>query len=485
MCIRDSENDIPVVTFLEPTENIKLNEGESRKFRWKAEDLNLIENYKVYYTKNVSDKSSWTLLKTLSYKYDSIIIYANNFESGKYFLVVEATDNQNPPGIGKGSSKSFTIVRAEKEDDSDDIVKPDDGRQIESAYIDDLTPSKGSTVKTLRPKIGGRLYASKESSIDKEKITFKLNDKDVPDYSIVEHNKSEFEIIYRPKEDLEEAEHKVFISFTDENKSEAKEEWTFKIEIDDDEDIDTWNIFGYEIAKRTALIIIGILLILILLAIFLPILILNSGNDDDDYSTYTSNQYYPPTTPTSTSTSSAFKKSNTDKYYSNYNTSTSKSPTSPTPIASSRTSTSTISPTSSSTPTSRTTTTYTPKVQPVSETRTSSKTPTAPVSTTSTNASRAPSTTPSTTSTRTATTPSASTSTPVKNNASYSDAYKDAKPIDIDNPDDSFSNEEKTEMESIKALAEKIKKDYGLDEDYHPKSAATVNNFSTTPPRVE
>lgn len=87
-------------------------------------------------------------------------------------------------------------------------------------------------------------------------------------------------MIYLPDEDIEIGLHKVEVYFKDSNGQEVKKDWTFTI-IGEEEDSESFNIFGYEISRRIAYIIGGGLG-LIILAIFVPIIIFALWKDEEE-----------------------------------------------------------------------------------------------------------------------------------------------------------------------------------------------------------
>ena len=91
---------------------------------------------------------------------------------------------------------------------------------------------------------------------------------------------SEYTVIYLPENSLTEGVHKVEIKFTDTSNQEVSKSWTFTISPKEG-DPDSFEIFGYYINKRVALIIAGGIA-LVVLAILTPVIIFAVWKDNSE-----------------------------------------------------------------------------------------------------------------------------------------------------------------------------------------------------------
>lgn len=308
--VSPSSNDTPQVTVATPEKGDSYTKGEDATISWTATDRNQIINYKVYLAENPASEEDWIELVSLNHNYGAYILDTTNVAAGNYVAIVEATDNQDPALTGKGTSGLFTISATPIDDTTDN--EPDDGPVLTIPQIKDITPENGAKLENLRPTIGGTLIAGKDATVETTTITLTIDDQDVTDdIEFVKQSDSEFKVIYKSDENMDGGEHKIALSFKDSNGKTASEEWTFTI---NNGDSDTISIFGFEIAKRTAIIIgVGLLIILAALAVPWILYMAWKGNEDkqeyDIYSTgsgfsdYTPNTSPEPTyTPTVTST---------------------------------------------------------------------------------------------------------------------------------------------------------------------------------------
>src|SRR5690606_665724 len=86
-------------------------------------------------------------------------------------------------------------------DDGNNGEKPDDGVILVDPQIINISPSKGSKLKNKSATISATLIAGTSAEIEKSTVVFYLDDKDLTkDLKINEISKSEFSIIYSPKE---------------------------------------------------------------------------------------------------------------------------------------------------------------------------------------------------------------------------------------------------------------------------------------------
>lgn len=261
-------NDNPVVTIIDPVSDTVITTENTIQVRWEAVDENQILRYEIYISSNPANELAWTTIdKDISPTQTSYSIDLSSLKDGAYRVIVRAVDNQEPAGIGMDISKEILISRNQEKDDTDDKVI------LPQPQIINMSPTSTDTISNTSPTIRASLIATEGASIEEESILVKLDNRDITtDIKINKISESEHTVIYIPENPLTEGLHKVTISFKDSNGGETEKEWAFTISGETSDDSDSFNIFGYEIPKRTMYIILGGIG-LILLAITIPLLI--------------------------------------------------------------------------------------------------------------------------------------------------------------------------------------------------------------------
>jgi len=270
-------NDSPVITIIEPVTAMLIEEDTSLSISWEATDSNEIIRYEIYISSNPVNENTWISVdKNISPSRTAYSIDLEDIPDGTYRVIVKAVDNQTPPGIGIDISNEIIIARKEAEE------TPDDQVLLPEPQIINVSPTSSDTVNNTTPTIKGSLVSSEETSINRDSIQMKLDNVDITQkIKINEISQSEYTVIYIPEDPLEDGIHKVYISLEDSQGENAQKEWTFT--IGEEEDSESFNIFGLEIPKRTLYIVVGGIGI-ILLAIIIPILIVKIWKGDSQSS---------------------------------------------------------------------------------------------------------------------------------------------------------------------------------------------------------
>ncbi len=262
-------NDNPVVTIIDPVSDIVIKEEKSITLSWEANDDNPILKYQVYISSNPANELAWEPLnENIPPSQTSYVVDLSELKNGAYRLIVRAIDNQDPAGVGMDISKEILISREEDDD------FPDDSVVLPEPQIINMSPTSTDTVSNTTPTIRASLIATEDATIVDGSILFEIDNRDIT--SEIQINKisdSEHTVIYIPESPLTSGLHKITISFKDSNGGETEKEWAFTISTpEEDEDSDSFNIFGFEIPKRTLFIVLGGIA-LIILAILIPLLI--------------------------------------------------------------------------------------------------------------------------------------------------------------------------------------------------------------------
>ncbi len=275
--VSPAENDIPVIKIIDPLESLRLNAGDSFKTSWEASDLNHISKYQLFMAKNPTDESSWiTVDNNIAYDKTSYTVPTSSLSSGTYKVIAKAVDNRTPAGIGTAiSSEEIVISRTtDTEDENDDSVV------MATAQVTNMSPSSTDEITNRRITIKATAIASDQAKIEEESISFKVDGIDVSEnVKINRISESEFTLIYQPQEDLSTGLHKAEIYFKDTNEKEITKGWDFTVTGEEKDDSEYINVFGYDIAKRT-LIIIGIGILIVAIALVAPFVIASIWKDD-------------------------------------------------------------------------------------------------------------------------------------------------------------------------------------------------------------
>jgi hypothetical protein len=295
--VNSPENDTPVVTIESPAGGDILQQNQQATVRWSVSDSNLITRFDVYVTTDPTQNSAWTPLITgLEYNYDSYIWNTGNIPVGTYYIVVQATDNQEPAGIGTGVSGAFGVGTAPVQPGPEE-PEPEPGPEPEPEppdiidnypVISSITPADKSETDDTTPLISADLTASDGETIDTGSVKLTLDDDDISALATLNRGgEPEGSIMYTPGQPLSPGSHKVSLTFDDSGEKTASKQWTFTIteepEEEPYEEDDTITIFGVTLPKRTAYIV-GIGIALFVLALLIPWLLFAAwkrSKDDD------------------------------------------------------------------------------------------------------------------------------------------------------------------------------------------------------------
>jgi len=273
--VSPKENSNPSVKILEPVTPVQIKENTTLKISWEGEDDSSIIRYEVYISSNPTNQSSWKVInKEIKPTQTSYNIDFTSITDGAYRIIVRAIDNQIPAGIGTDISEEIIVAKqiTPPKDPDDKVVLPE-------PQIINMSPTSTDEISNTTPTIKASLVATEGATIDETTILFKVDNRDVTkDIKINKISDSEYTVIYIPEESLTFGLHKVDLSFEDSKQSPTQKTWTFTISGGEEEDSDFFNIFGFEIAKRTTYIIAGGLG-LIVLAIVIPMLIVALWKD--------------------------------------------------------------------------------------------------------------------------------------------------------------------------------------------------------------
>lgn len=301
--VSPGENDIPVVTITEPTESLRLDKGITFKSSWKAEDRNFIERYELFITRNITDEEQWIAVdEDISYDTNSYNVETSDLTSGTYKLIVQAIDNQTPPGIGRDISPEIVLSATGEppvDDPEEDDEDTDDEVILSEPQVINMSPMSTDEITNTRVTTRATLVAGTDATIEEDSIIFKLDNVDYSDQIKINRiSESEYTIIYQPETDLDAGLHKAEVSFEDSRGSDINKSWSFTIQAQEVDDDSTYNIFGYEIGKNV-IRIIAIGVVTVILAIVAPFIIFSIWRGDkkkDDPTMYT-NSKLPPSIP--------------------------------------------------------------------------------------------------------------------------------------------------------------------------------------------
>ena len=273
--VNPAENDIPRVTVLSPWEAITLSQGDPLNIKWAATDSNAITNYELYLAQSLQDEEGWySVNKDIAYNVEEYTIDTTNISAGTYKAVVKATDNQNPPLVGRGISALIEIL-------GEEFDMPDDQVQIPEPQIINVSPTGEDDISNLLVTVRASLLASEGANIVEDSIVVKVDGIDVT--SQIKFNKiseSEYTVIYQTEKEYESGLHKVEISFTDNRDLEANKSWTFNINTEE-KDPENFYFFGYGVNK-TVVYIVGGGILLLILALVIPLVLVRVWKEDEE-----------------------------------------------------------------------------------------------------------------------------------------------------------------------------------------------------------
>ena len=274
--VNQNTNDIPKVLVTSPASDISVQRGTKIKVSWDTTDLNRITKYELFLASNPGNANTWiTISKNLSPKVGAYIFDTSKVSNGSYQFVVRATDNYNPPSSGVGFSAKVTIGTATN--------STDDGPIVSQPQVTNISPSDQSTIQNKTSSISTTLIPGSGASVDKASIKIVFDDVDITsDSRINEVLDSQYSLLYSPSVAYKDGLHKVTVSFEDTKGNKAEKSWIFTV-TSESTDTTVFNIFGFEIAKKTVWIILGGIGVVIL-AIIVPWLLYLAwrGNKQED-----------------------------------------------------------------------------------------------------------------------------------------------------------------------------------------------------------
>jgi hypothetical protein len=281
--VEQDENDVPKVVVFEPASESSITQGDTVKVSWEGTDLNKIVKYELYISTNPGNSNTWLPIdRDISPKVGTYLFDTSNMLPGTYQFVVRAVDNGSPEAIGTGVSPRVSIDAPIPPDEDD----PDDGVILQDPQVINISPSNNGQVKNRNALITATLIAGTDATIDQESIKFVLDDKDLTNgLKMNELSDSEITITHTPSQQYKAGLHKVTVSFTDSNEESVEKSWVFNVVVDEAEDEDTYNIYGFEIPKRTAWILgggIGILILALIVPWLLYLAWRGSGDNYED-----------------------------------------------------------------------------------------------------------------------------------------------------------------------------------------------------------
>ncbi|HOV29675.1 MAG TPA: hypothetical protein PLD77_01195 [Candidatus Dojkabacteria bacterium] len=256
-------NDIPIVKIVQPTESLRLNIGTTFKVGWQSADLNHIAKYQLFMAPNPADESTWLAVeKSIPYNMSSYNVNTSSIPAGTYNVVVKATDNQTPANTGMAVSPEIVLSRS----GGSQQTPIDDEVVLGEPQITNMSPLSTDKITNKRVTLKATIIASTNAQINESSIRFRLDGIDVTNsVKINKISKAEYTLIYQPEENLSSGQHKAEISFQDSASKSATKSWTFTITSEEDTS-DIFTIFGYQIPKKTIIIVlVGILIVIIAL----------------------------------------------------------------------------------------------------------------------------------------------------------------------------------------------------------------------------
>lgn len=275
--VSPEENDNPQVKIIEPLQRLNITEEDTLKVSWDAQDDNHIVRFEIYVSQNPTNENTWISIdKEVPYNITSYNIDTNQLKDGTYRVIVKAVDNQKPEAVGMDISEEIIISKGQQEG-----KEPDDLVVIDKPQVVNFSPTSTDTVENSKTAIKASLIASESYDISEESINVLLDGSDITEeIKINKISTSEYTVIYLPENSLTEGVHKVEIKFTDTSNQEVSKSWTFTISPKEG-DPDSFEIFGYYINKRVALIIAGGIA-LVVLAILTPVIIFAVWKDNSE-----------------------------------------------------------------------------------------------------------------------------------------------------------------------------------------------------------
>jgi len=289
--VSPSENDIPIVTIIDPASSLRIDKGTSFNTKWEVTDRNHVVGYELFVTNNPANEDAWIALdRDIPYDTTSYSVNTSTFDSGTYKVIVKATDNQDPPGNGKGISPEIVVSTTTETE-----TGADDGVIISQPQVTNMSPTSDEEIANRRVSIRATIVASTGAQVDEDSIHFSVDGKDISDKMRINRiSEQEYTLIFQPESDLDSGLHKAEITFSDTQDLESTKSWSFTIQEEEDILEDAYDIFGYEVSKNIVHIV-GIGVLTVILALVTPFIIFSIWKDDKEDSEKSSK--LPPSVP--------------------------------------------------------------------------------------------------------------------------------------------------------------------------------------------
>lgn len=304
--VSPKDNSNPNVKITDPVQSQRITENKPLTLKWDAQDDDKIVRYEIYLSPNPANQDSWiSINESVPPTQTTFDIDFTGIQDGTYRAIVRAVDDQTPSGIGMDVSEEIILALTPTQPEV-----PDDQTLLPEPQIINISPTNSDSINNTLPTIKASLVSADETKIDETSILLKLDNRDITkEVKINKISDNEYTVIYIPEQPLTTGLHKVSLSFRDSNKTSTEKSWTFTIMEDEEEITDTFNLFGFEVAKRTTYIIFGGLA-LILLAIVVPILIAAIWKDESKDPISTNNYALPKSVPPTTEIPQVQKEAN-------------------------------------------------------------------------------------------------------------------------------------------------------------------------------
>jgi len=242
--------------------------GKTNKIEWVLSSFNNISLITINYS---TDLIKWNKITSSA---DNINVYSqilgksnylwdvSNISDGVYYLQLVIKDKQ---GVSVNNiSKQFQIKN-----------KTDNNQSI--PLIINVTPENNKNINDLTPEINGSFTPSLNQKIDPKSFKLLIDDKDYSSICAVTIDKFKCKLVDK----LQEGKHKINVSIKDTTPQPATYESVFIIlkngnplsytsypqSISGDTNLDYVNIFGFQLAKGTAVVLLLICCLLFLLLI--------------------------------------------------------------------------------------------------------------------------------------------------------------------------------------------------------------------------
>ncbi|MBN1374397.1 hypothetical protein JW962_03650 [Candidatus Dojkabacteria bacterium] len=319
---RTEGNDTPVVVIASPTSPVVMTSTQTLRINWTGtNDRNQIIRYSLYYTTNPANSSTWVKIVDLNHNFVEYN-WTPNLPTGTYYVIVQATDDQVPAGIGYLVTPQISVTNVSQgggtgainpSQPPEDNTPPVEGNTVtnpENTYfppeITNIIPLNGSTIVKTEVTLQADLNAGNNNIIDRDSLVVLLDDKDISDLIILNQRTDQKASFTYVAKNLTEGQHSVKVSFENDKTEKAEKNWNFSIKLatttesEKETSSDTITLFGIEFPKNLLIIIaIGIAFLLLGL-LFLPFLF---GRDKT--TKYISTTTYQPINPPTTQSTSS------------------------------------------------------------------------------------------------------------------------------------------------------------------------------------